>query len=384
MKGKLMLATLVATVASLALVGGGANHASLIPVSAIAPGAYHACAVNSSGGLKCWGANTDGELGNGSTSDSLTGVRVSLPASVAEAGASYDRTCALLTDSKIYCWGRVAYLNANGSPQTSKKPYLVSGTPSGAHGLSVGVKHTCVLDTSNYVWCWGVNDRGQIGDGTTKFKIKPIKTKSAPASKITVSDGYTCALLVAGGVSCWGKSHGTDNDPNNPEGLVVSSNTPVTIAGLSTAVQIIGTGDFACARLSNDTVKCWGENDHGQLGQNNRVGSATPLLITLTGAVSDVVATANHACAIVTGNVYCWGRNDHGQMGDGSISGDHLVPGQVPNLTDITKLYGASSGHYTFAKSSNRVWSWGRNQQGALFDGTTNDRLYPVAVTPPL
>ncbi len=343
-----------------------------------ATGAYHGCA---SAGTKlyCWGDNSAGELGDGTKTNSLTPVAVrNLPVPVVEVAASYDRTCALVAGPSVYCWGRGATLDAKLKPQASTAPIKVGGLPAGAHGLAVGVTHACVLDVASAVWCWGVNDRGQLGDGTTTSRARPVKAKVAAASQLAASDGYTCA--VTAGVYCWGRSHGTAGDPLNPEGLVVNSKTPVAIAGLGAASAVAATGDFACA-LSGGKVLCWGENDHGQLGDGTLTGRATPAAVAGLPASSQVVATANHACSLsTTGSVSCWGRGDHGQIGNGTFS-DSLRPVTVSLPSPAVRLYGSASGHYTIAAlADGSTYGWGRDQYGQLGDGATRDEPTPVLV----
>jgi alpha-tubulin suppressor-like RCC1 family protein len=361
----------------------------------IATGAYHGCSASTSRlGLRCWGDNSAGELGDGTTKNSVTPVTVkSLPTPVLEVGASYDRTCALVTGRQVYCWGRAARLSSSGKPVASQAPVKIGGVPSNAHGLAVGVTHACILDGADATWCWGFNDRGQIGDGSTSSTAKPVKVKVGPARKVVASDGYTCVVLhvrrgkrplrpgTAGGVSCWGQSHGTDDDPLNPDGLAVNSRSARTIRGLATATDVAATGDFACALLAGGKASCWGENDHGQLGDGTDKGRSTPAVVHGLPKVTQVVATANHACVLATGgSVWCWGRGDHGQMGDGKTVERH-VPGRVILPVPATKLFGGASGHWALALTNRSAYAWGRGEDGQLGNGSTDDQPIPVEVT---
>lgn len=366
----------------LGLAAAGAAASDALPL--FAAGAYHACAV-ASGQLRCWGSNADGQLGNGTTRRSVVPVIVKgLRDPVLEVSASYNRTCALVSGLTVYvyCWGRGAKINSRGSATSSSVPVRVGGIPKTAHGLSVGVTHACVLDATQTPWCWGVNDRGQIGDGTTKARSSAVRTQSPPASKVVASDGYTCVVLQAGGVSCWGRSHGNAGDPLNPEGLVVNSKTPRPIAGLETATDVSASGDFACALLPGGIVSCWGENDHGQLADGTVTGRTTPDTVAGLPETVQVVATANHACALaVDGTILCWGRGDHGQMGDGSFSEQH-APVPVAQPGPAVKLVGAASGHWTLAFAADgSAFAWGRNEDGQLGNGTTTDEPVPVSVS---
>jgi alpha-tubulin suppressor-like RCC1 family protein len=300
--------------------------------------------------------------------------------------ASYDRTCAIVIGGKVYCWGRVAALDPDGRPLGSLLPVKVNGIPKGPHDLSVGVTHACVLDELQATWCWGLNDRGQLGDGTKKPRPGPVKASVDPAAKVVASDGYTCVVLLAGGVSCWGRSHGNYLDPlRNPDGLVNNTSLPRLVPGLETATDVSATGDFACAILPGGNVSCWGENDHGQLANGKTKGRSTPTPVHGIPESVQVVATANHACSLgVDGTVYCWGRGDHGQMGNGSFE-DQRAPMLVNLPQPAVKLVGATSGHWTVAfTATGSAFAWGRNDYGQLGSrGSTTDKAVPVAVSLP-
>jgi len=171
-------------------------------------------------------------------------------------------------------------------------------------------------------------------------------------------------------------------DPRNPEGLVVNSRSPLSIPGLEGAADLSATGDFACALLAGGAVSCWGENDHGQVGDGTAVGRSTPVVVQGLPQVAQVVATANHACVLeIAGSVSCWGRGDHGQMGDGAYVERH-VPGPVAQPRRAAKLFGGASGHWTLALSPDGpAFAWGRGEDGQLGDGSQEDRPLPVDVT---
>ena len=334
------------------------------PVAADGPpffaaGAYHACFASSSK-VRCWGNNGNGQLGDGYTVGSTRAVKVKLlPAPILDVAASYDRTCALVSGGKVFCWGRVATLDKDGHALGSLLAIKVKGLPQSVHGLSVGVTHACVLDSLQAVWCWGLNDRGQLGDGTKKPRTVPVRALSDPAAKVVASDGYTCVVLLAGGVSCWGRSHGNYADlTRNPDGLVVDSSMPRAIPGLETATDVSASGDFACAILPGGAVSCWGENDHGQLANGKTKGRSKPSPVAGLPESIQVVATANHACSLgLDGSVYCWGRGDHGQMGNGETVERH-TPVLVPVPAPAVKLVGAASGHWTVAFTADgSAWS---------------------------
>jgi alpha-tubulin suppressor-like RCC1 family protein len=183
-------------------------------------GAEHVCAVTLSGGVKCWGSNNYGQLGDGTTTNRSSPVDVSgLTSGVVAVGAGDSFTCALITGGEVKCWGvnwdgqlgvSTVGDDCRGDP-CSKTPVSVPGL-SGVASLAVGSWHTCVL-VNDEVKCWGYNGEGQLGDGTDTSSSTPVVVTDtltgSPLSGIAaVAPGasQTCALTSSGGVKCWGEN----------------------------------------------------------------------------------------------------------------------------------------------------------------------------------
>jgi alpha-tubulin suppressor-like RCC1 family protein len=361
-------------------------------VTAAAVGLTSACALLSDGTVKCWGANQDGELGDGTTTNSTAPVAVAILSKVTAISAGNDFACAL-AGSSVKCWGA----NASGQLGDGKtveedKPGGVLGL-SGVRAISAGADFTCAVrgtGASSDAECWGANDLGQLGDGTTTGSSRPVLVKSTSsslttngASAIAAGSGHACVLISGGRARCWGDNE----DGQLGDGSTTNSTTPVAVANLPTtpvalrAKAISAGGLNTCALLGDGTVECWGANNVGQLGNGTITSSSLPVAVANLSGVMAIATGNTFSCALLAdGTVDCWGRI--GLLAKGTrLALNSTVPVAVANLSGVTAISAGTNGACALLSDGN-VECWGADDFGQLGDGQITTGELTNSATP--
>lgn len=396
-------------------------------------GLGHTCALTTSGGVKCWGDNWEGKLGDGSVVNSFTPIDVEgLSSGVKAISSSHKHTCALTDTGGMKCWGRNWHGElGDGTTSYRIEPVDVYGLTSGVKGIAVGGFHTCALMEAGNIKCWGANWHGQVGDDTKIERHLPVDVVGLGAPAVLVAAGkyHTCAILETGALQCWGynmygqlgnnstydrpvpqdvyamssgiqsvslgENHSCALDNagqvwcwgNNYEGQLGIGNTdmqliPVNVAGMGDGNLAIKAGmRFTCAIDPENNPKCWGENWAGQLGDESQIRSLTPVEVSeLPSTIMSIGAGDSHTCVVlVTQGLMCWGSNSFGQLGNGD-SAIRLQAVDVVGLTSGIVVISSGGMHSCAITTEGALKCWGNNKFGQLGNGSTIDSVTPVAV----
>jgi len=311
--------------------------ATVVDLSA---GDAHACALLANGELKCWGAGDSGQLGIEIFTPSPPSLPVTLSANVSAIAAGRAHTCALLLGDGVKCWGdagtlRLGITVADGSlPQPGASMSLMRG----ALAIAPGSGHTCVLLDDGKVVCGGSNFSGQLGLGTQSFAALPGQAVPLGAKVTAIAAGSSAnyALLENGDVMAWGGNQygvlgvGDQVTRYSPVG-------PLALGGKAIAVDASFT--HACALLESGQLKCWGNNDNGQLGVGDLEPRPAPASVDQGEPATAMAVGFAHTCALLAEQkIKCWGSNLHGELGLRDKVDRGGTPETVPRLLEPIRL----------------------------------------------
>ena len=337
-------------------------------------GYSYTVALKEDGTVWSWGYNYNGILGDGTTTDRTTPVRVEGLTDITDIACHKYHTLALKEDGTVWAWG----INSNGqlgdgTTLNRKTPVRVSGLTN-IKEIDSGGNHSMALKEDGTVWTWGYNNNGQLGDGTTLNRTIPVQVAGLTHITVIASGGYhSMALKDDGTVWTWG-----DNGQGQlGDETYLSRTSPIQVSGLTDIIDIAGGGYHALALKEDGSVWCWGRNIEGQLGDGNTASAQkTPVQVFGLNNVTSISGGNYHTVALKdNGTVWIWGRNKEGQLGDGTTT-NRTIPIQVSELLNVMEI--ACGEQHTIAlKEDGTVWSWGNNNYGQLGDGTNDSQKTP-------
>lgn len=336
-------------------------------IRAIAAGNAHTCALTVHGGVKCWGDNSNGELGPGAIGldSSRTPIDVEGATSDATAVAAGSTFTCAVVGGGVLCWGTMSSTSLEGQGSS----VWVVDRGSGIVGVAAGEAHACMLRSSGDVQCWGKNLSGELGDGTTSNSATPVPLSDTVQGYAVVSAGgaSTCGARRDGTIMCWG-------DLERGGSHLTSVPWPIAVAPSSS----VAAGAYhACARTRSATVACWGGNSSAQLG----VASADGVVdVPDVAGIASIAGGGLHTCALAAGgDITCWGRNTSGQIGDGATA-PTAPPSRVRGARGRVVAIAAGFEHSCAIALDGTAQCWGANAHGQLGDGTTTSSSAPVDV----
>ncbi len=362
--------------------------------------------------LTTWGDNFLGQLGNGvplpypDDSHSTIPVEVSNleGAELKVIAGGYDHSLALKDEGTVLAWG----LNQDGqlgdgtntdssTPVQVKDPNDPSGYLSGVNAIAAGGGHSLALKSDGTVWAWGANESGELGNGANASSPAPVRVGdlSEEVKAIAAGSSHSLALKNDGTVWAWGDnraSQGSRIGGQLGDDEITSSNTPLQVSDLPGGVEAIAAGaEHALALKDDDTVWAWGYNFFGQLGNGTTADdSSKPVQVSELDGIEAIAAGGSFSLALKDdGTVWAWGSNQFGQLGDGTSTDgtlttcelvmgggrtssscpDSNTPVQMSEVGGIEAI-AAGLAHGLALKDDGTVWAWGMNQNGQLGNGT--------------
>ena len=424
---------------------------------AIAAGTYHNLAVAADGTLWAWGANYAGQLGTGTRSDSRRPVRVPSLTHVIAVAAGQSHSLALRSDGSVWAWGdnQLGQLG-NGSTENSGTPVKVKGLEltrdvrNRVIAIAAGAWFSLALQSDGTIWAWGSNQSGQLGDGSFDDRLEPVRVTNRagePFDRVkAIEAGYdfSLALRANGTVWAWGSNSAGQLGRGSIGGASPNPGSVRDRSGrggwLQNVIAIAGGGTHSLALVANGTVRAWGMNERGQLGNDSTIDSAVPVLVRwppdnqhALDKITAIAAGGFHSLALRSdGTAWAWGDNVHGQLGDGTdvqrptpvevlspgvldvraiaagrdhsleLYGDivnafkwgsHLdglpedpAPRQVPLSPNAALVDADVDGGYLHSlvlTTAGHVFAWGANDSGQLGDGTLTPHATPLSVRQP-
>ena len=418
-------------------IGNGATSAVNVPTSVTMPAGVDgfsqvstnssfSCALADSGTnagkVYCWGVGTNGQIGNGASSNVNVPTSVMMPSGVgsfSQVSTNTNFSCAIASSGtnagKVYCWGGgLSGQIGNGVSSSVNVPTSVT-MPSGVDSfsqVSTNSSFSCALAGSGTnagkVYCWGTGVSGQIGNGANSAVNVPtsvtIPSGVDSFSQISTNNYFSCALAGsgtnAGKVYCWGT--GGSGQIGNESSSNVNVPTSVTMpSGVDSFSQVSTNTNFSCALAGSGTnagkIYCWGSGLSGQIGNGANSNANVPTQATMPSGVESSIQISTNtsfSCAIASsgtnaGKVYCWGGGLSGQIGNGVSSNVNVptqatMPSGVNSFSQVSTNSNFSCALAGSGESAGKVYCWGGGGSGRIGNGITTDATIPTLVTMPL
>lgn len=338
----------------------------------------HACGIRNDNTLWCWGSNGAGQLGVGSTTNLSLPTKLNDSWRFVSAGSSHS--CGIKQDNSLWCWGHNGSWNGwgqlgnnDGTGTQQNSPVAVSGGGQWIY-VSAGWSHTCGIRTDNSLLCWGNNANGKTGLNTTSGNtLVPTAINGGGTwIKVAVSETHSCGIRTDNTLWCWGNNANGRTGRNTAAGNTL---VPTQIDGSSTYIDITAGQEHSCGIRTDGSLRCWGNNWVGMLGDNTQNQRLVPTAISGGGTWKQVSAShGQHTCAVRTDDtVRCWGFNHEGQGGNGLYEAYNMAQVALADTSPYRQISAgapSSNGFTCGIRMDGSLRCWGANRHGQLGNGT--------------
>ena len=350
---------------------GTDNHWAMV-----AAGGSHTTGIKTDGTLWAWGLNSSGQLGDGTTTQRTIPTQIGADTHWAAVSSGGSSTIGLKTDGTLWAWG----LNTNGQVGdgtiTQRNAPVQVGTDTNWKAVAAGNSHVLALKTDGSLWAWGLNSSGQLGDGTSNQRNAPVQVgNSTNWRSVAAGQNHSVALRNEGTLLAWG----SNGSGQVGDGTTANHFSPIQVGTSTLWISAVGGSSHTLALRADGTLWGWGSNSAGQVGDGTETQRNVPVRIgsqSNWSSLPQAMPGVSHSMALDnSGRLWAWGGNTSGQLGQGM-----RMPAVVSATFGPLAVVSADSANTLAIKPDGTLWGWGSNGNGCLGDGTSTVRVTPIQV----
>jgi alpha-tubulin suppressor-like RCC1 family protein len=381
---------------------GAANYTPISsPVTAIAAAARISFAITDDGSLWAWGSNINGQLGAGTTTNSVNPLKIGVKFATVSAG--YGHSLALKTDGTLWAWGNNSFGQLGDGTTTSRTVPVQIGSDT-YQAVSAGLNFSLAIKSDGTLWAWGDNSFEQLGfgDNSPAYSTVPVQIGSDTYQAVSAGTGHALALKSDGSLWAWGDNNhgelgdGCSVDTTSGQTVCTNKNVPEAIDSGSSYAAIASGYFYSLAIKTDGSLWAWGDNAQADLGTGDskavylvptHIGDGySPVAAALSASKFSVLGNTTvyyHSLALKgDGSLWAWGDNTFGQIGDNSRTPVSAPKQLLAGSGDIFTAVSAGDGDHSLAiKSDGSLWAWGSNSCGQLGNGNNNTSYVPIQVS---